>query len=92
MRKILLTVVIGLPLFSLAQIGIKAGINFANVTNASDISASNNTGFHAGIFLAPPSKGVISFRTELLFSGRVITMQPIQIPATWILIILYCPS
>jgi hypothetical protein len=70
MRKILLTVVIGLPLFSLAQIGIKAGINFANVTNASDISASNNTGFHAGIFLAPPSKGVISFRTELLFSRQ----------------------
>jgi len=70
MRKIFLTVVIFFPLFSLAQIGIKAGVNFANVTNASDISASNNTGFHAGIFLAPPSAGVMGYRTELLFSRQ----------------------
>jgi len=70
MRKIFLTVVILLPLFSLAQFGIKAGVNFANVTNASDISASNNTGFLAGIFLAPPSKGILSSRTELLFSRQ----------------------
>jgi len=62
--------VIIVPLFSLAQFGIKAGVNFANVTNASDISASNNTGFLAGIFLAPPSKGVLSSRTELLFSRQ----------------------
>src|SRR5215510_14481254 len=70
MRKMLLTIVILLPLFSLAQFGIKAGVNFANVTNASDISASNNTGFHAGIFLAPPSNGIISSRTELLYSRQ----------------------
>jgi hypothetical protein len=70
MRKILLTMAILLPLFSLAQFGIKAGVNFANVTNASDISASNNTGFFGGIFLAPPSKGVLSSRTELLFSRQ----------------------
>ena len=70
MRKICLTAVIIVPLFSLAQFGIKAGVNFANVTNASDISASNNTGFLAGIFLAPPSKGVLSSRTELLFSRQ----------------------
>ena len=70
MRKICLTAVIIVPLFSLAQFGIKAGVNFANVTNASDISASNSTGFLAGIFLAPPSKGVLSSRTELLFSRQ----------------------
>lgn len=70
MRKMFLTAVILLPLFSLAQFGIKAGVNFANVTNASDISGSNNTGFVAGIFLAPPSKGVLSSRTELLFSRQ----------------------
>jgi hypothetical protein len=70
MRKIILTMLIALPVFSLAQIGIKAGVNFANVTNASDINGSSNTGFLAGIFLAPPSKGVISSRTELLFSRQ----------------------
>ena len=70
MRKMFLAASILLPLFSLAQFGIKAGVNFANVTNASDISASNNTGFVAGIFLAPPSKGILSSRTELLFSRQ----------------------
>ena len=70
MRKMSLTAAILLPLFSLAQFGIKAGVNFANVTNASDVSASNNTGFVAGIFLAPPSKGILSSRTELLFSRQ----------------------
>ena len=70
MRKMFLTIAILLPLFSLAQFGIKAGVNFANVTNASDVSASNNTGFLVGIFLAPPSKGVLSSRTELIFSRQ----------------------
>ncbi len=70
MRKIILTMLIALPLFSLAQIGIKAGVNFANVTKASQVNAENTTGFLAGIFLAPPSKGIISSRTELLFSRQ----------------------
>ena len=58
------------PCSLVAQIGIKAGMNFANVTNASDINSSSETGFHGGIFLAPPSKGIISSRTELLFSRQ----------------------
>jgi hypothetical protein len=48
-------------------IGIKAGLNFANVTNASSINGSSKTGFHAGIFLAP-GHSVLGSRTELLFS------------------------
>jgi hypothetical protein len=51
-------------------IGVKAGLNFANVTNASSISASNNTGFNVGVFLAPPSKSIIGSTTELLFSRQ----------------------
>jgi hypothetical protein len=70
MRKIVLTIVTLLPLLSMAQFGIKAGVNFANVTNASDINSDNTTGFLAGIFLAPPSKGIISSRTELLYSRQ----------------------
>ena len=65
-----LTIVIILPLFSLAQIGLKAGLNFANVTNASSINSSSRSGFLAGIFLAPPSKGVLSSCTELIFSRQ----------------------
>lgn len=50
--------------------GIKGGMNFANVSNASSINSSNTTGFVVGLFLAPPSKSIISSRTELLFSKQ----------------------
>jgi hypothetical protein len=49
-------------------IGIKAGFNFSNVTNASQINASSRTGYHVGIFLSPQSKSILSSRTELLYS------------------------
>ena len=58
------------PVSLMAQIGIKAGLNFANITKASDINNSSKTGFHAGIFLAPPSRGVIGSRTEFIFSRQ----------------------
>ena len=51
-------------------IGLKAGLNFANVTNASSINSSSHTGFHAGVFLAPESKSILGSRTELLFSRQ----------------------
>jgi hypothetical protein len=54
----------------LIGIGIKGGLNFANVTNAKSINGSNKTGFVVGAFLAPPSKSIISSRTELLFSRQ----------------------
>lgn len=72
MRKILLLAVLISPMALVAQlgIGIKAGVNFANVTKASEVNADNTTGFMGGIFLAPQSKGIISSRTELLFSRQ----------------------
>lgn len=54
----------------LIGLGIKGGLNFANVTNAKSISSSNKTGFVVGAFFAPPSKSIISSRTELLFSRQ----------------------
>jgi len=70
MRKTFLALVIIFPVVAYSQIGIKAGLNFANVTNASDINASSQTGFLIGLYLAPPSKGLISSRTELVFSRQ----------------------
>jgi len=70
MRKIIFAVAVLLPLCSMAQFGIKAGVNFASVTNASDISASNESGFMVGVFLAPPSTGIMGFRTELIYSKQ----------------------
>lgn len=51
-------------------IGIKAGLNFANITKASEIGGSSRTGFLLGAFLAPPSKSIISSRTEIIFSKQ----------------------
>jgi hypothetical protein len=74
MKPLLLLVVvtIALPLSTFCQIGlgIKGGLNFAKVTKASNINAENATGFHAGIFLSPPSKSVLGYRTELIFSRQ----------------------
>jgi hypothetical protein len=60
------------PVLSYSQIGfgIKGGLNFAKVTKASNIKAENSTGFHAGIFISPPSKSVLGFRSELIYSRQ----------------------
>jgi len=50
--------------------GVIAGLNFANVTKASSISNSNETGFMVGVFFAPPSKSLLSFRMEFLYSKQ----------------------
>ena len=68
-RSIFFTLVI-LPSFAFGQFGIKAGINFANVTKVSSIDNSSQSGFHGGIILAPATKGVMGYRTELLFSRQ----------------------
>ena len=69
MKKISLSLLLSLPVYLFAQIGLKAGLNFANVTKASSINNSSRSGFHAGIFLGS-SKGIISSRTELIFSRQ----------------------
>ena len=51
-------------------IGIKAGLNFTNITNASQISNSSETGYQVGLFLDPTTKSIIGSRTELVFSHQ----------------------
>lgn len=51
-------------------IGIKAGLNFANVSNASSINSSNQAGFHAGLFFGASGKSLLGFRTELMYSQQ----------------------
>lgn len=70
MKKIILFLLCVSSLTLQAQIGLKAGVNFANITKASAINSSSNTGFHAGVFLAPPSSGVMGYRTEIIFSRQ----------------------
>lgn len=70
MKKLFFYLLLVSPVILKAQIGLKGGLNFAKVTKASDINSSTRSGFHAGVFLAPPSKKILSSRTELLFSRQ----------------------
>jgi len=70
MRKCVLFLFLCLPAFVFSQFGVKAGLNFANVTNASAIDSKSHTGFHAGVFLSPSSKSILGSRTELVFSRQ----------------------
>jgi hypothetical protein len=70
MKNILLSLLLLAPCFLFAQFGVKAGLNFANVTKASEINNSSETGYHLGLFLAGPVKTFMSSQTELLFSRQ----------------------
>jgi hypothetical protein len=51
-------------------LGIKAGLNFTNVTSASSISNSSETGYQVGLFLDPSTKSILGSRTELVYSHQ----------------------
>ena len=70
MKKLLTVLILFIPCSIYAQLGIKAGFNFANVTKASSINNSSHSGFNIGIFLAPPYKKILSSKTELVFSRQ----------------------
>ena len=70
MKKIILCFLLTSPFLAFGQIGVKAGLNFSNVSNTSSISHSNETGYNIGVFLAPKSKSIISSKTELILSKQ----------------------
>lgn len=71
MRKIIYyLLLVSSPFYLHAQIGLKAGVNFANVSNASSINSDNRSGFMVGAFLAPPTKSILASRTEIVFSRQ----------------------
>jgi hypothetical protein len=70
MKKIVFILLAFTPISLFAQIGLKGGINFANVTEVSSINNSNQSGFAIGAFLAPKPKGFLGFRTELIYSKQ----------------------
>ena len=51
-------------------LGIKAGLNFTNITSASSISNSSETGYQVGLFLDPSTSSILGSRTELLYSHQ----------------------
>jgi hypothetical protein len=59
-----------LALPSDAAIGVKAGLNYSNVTGASSINPSSRSGYMVGVFFGPPPMGLMSFRTEFVLSRQ----------------------
>lgn len=70
MKKLIFCLLLILPCCLFAQLGLKAGLNFANITKISSINNTSRSGFHVGAFLAPKSKGIIGSRTEIIFSRQ----------------------
>ena len=70
MKKLIFYCLLMLPCYLFAQIGIKGGLNFAQISKSSDINSSSKSGFHIGLILGAASKKIISHRMELLYSKQ----------------------
>lgn len=70
MKKQIFILLLAIPAVVSAQIGVKGGINFANVTKVSSINNTSRSGFHVGAFISPLSRGLFGSRTELIYSRQ----------------------
>jgi len=52
------------------KIGVKAGLNFANVIDAPSVNNSNRTGYLFGGYIAPKPKKSFGYRTEIILSRQ----------------------
>lgn len=74
MKRTIVLLLLIVPAIMQAQIGIgiKAGLNFANV-NISDLSStntSNRSGYMIGAYISPKPKKVFGFRSEIMLSRQ----------------------
>src|SRR5688572_16180097 len=72
MRRFLLSMVFCLPILCCAQlnIGLKAGLNFANVTKASEVKADTRTGYMLGGYISPKAGKILGYRSEIILSRQ----------------------
>ena len=74
MRKVILILFLSAPFFGSAQLGIgiavKAGLNFANITDVSGFNNSSRTGYMFGGYIAPGAKKLLGFRSEIMLSRQ----------------------
>ncbi len=66
----LLLLIILSPAIVNAQLGLKAGLNFTNVTNVSSVNNQSSSGFNAGVFFSTPYNKLLGSKTELVFSRQ----------------------
>src|SRR5450755_4843721 len=69
LRTLLLLIILS-PAIVNAQLGLKAGLNFTNVTNVSSVNNQSSSGFNAGIFFSTPYNKILGSKTELVFSRQ----------------------
>jgi opacity protein-like surface antigen len=70
MKSLVILLIISSPVFVHAQLGVKAGLNFTDVTNVSSVNNQSSSGFNVGIFYTTPYTHVIGSKTELVFSRQ----------------------
>jgi opacity protein-like surface antigen len=70
MKKILLALLIAIPGITMAQIGLKAGWNFTDVTSASSISTQSSSGYNIGLFYTTSYTKIMGSKTELIYSRQ----------------------
>lgn len=72
MKRSFIMLLVVSPLVLTAQIGIglKAGLNFANVTNSAAINSNSRTGYMIGGYISPKAKKLLGFRSELILSRQ----------------------
>jgi len=72
MKKIPFLIMLLSPAFVFSQIkiGVKAGINFANITDVSGFKKDSRTGYMIGGYIAPGTKKLLSFRSEFILSRQ----------------------
>jgi len=51
-------------------IGVKAGVNFANIKDEAGFNSDSRTGYMVGAYFAPGAKKFLSFRSEIILSRQ----------------------
>jgi Outer membrane protein beta-barrel domain len=72
MKKLMIILLLTLPTFLNAQfgIGVKAGLNFANIKDESGFNSDSRTGYMVGAYIAPGAKKFLGFRSEIILSRQ----------------------
>ena len=69
-KTLFILLVLPVSLFAQIGIGVKAGLNFANVTDPGGINANSRSGYMIGGYISPKPKKLIGFRSEIMLSRQ----------------------
>ena len=72
MKRFILAGLFLFPVILKAQfgIGVKAGLNFANIKDESGFNSDSRTGYMVGAYIAPAAKKFLGFRSEIILSRQ----------------------